>query len=223
MRTWVAQLSLALIAAVIGIALVAQFRSQTRPAELSSLPVAELSTRIQTLSDGTRQLRAALADQSDLLAQYQTAGAQGSSALEVSQEELRRIRAFSGESAVEGQGIVVNITGSLDAIAVNDFINELRNAGAEAIALDDVRITAQSVVTQGSTALLVDRNSIGRSFTLRVIGDPDGLVAALERPGGIVAQLEQFVSATITVSPSSDLHLPATTLTLTPQYAEPVE
>ncbi len=223
MRTRAAQLSLALIAAVIGIALVAQFRSQTRPAELSSLPVAELSTRIQTLSDGTRQLRAALADQSDLLAEYQTAGAQGSSALEVSQEELRRIRAFSGESAVEGQGIVVNITGSLDAIAVNDFINELRNAGAEAIALDDVRITAKSVVTQGSAALVVDLTSIGRSFTLRAIGDPDGLVSALQRPGGIVTQLEQFVSATITVSPSSDLHLPATTLTLTPTYAEPVQ
>jgi hypothetical protein len=78
-----AQLSLALIAAVIGIALVAQFRSQARPAELSSLPVAELSTRIQTLSDATRQLRAALADQTDLLAEYQTAVAQGSSALDV--------------------------------------------------------------------------------------------------------------------------------------------
>ncbi|HEX9737654.1 MAG TPA: hypothetical protein VGA91_00345, partial [Candidatus Limnocylindria bacterium] len=128
MRTWVAQVSLALIAMLIGITLVAQFRSQARPTELSSLPVAELSTRIQTLSDANRQLRTALAEQRDLLEEYQTAGAQGFSALDVSREEVRRIRAFAGLSAVEGQGILVRVTGSLDAIAVNDLLNELRNA-----------------------------------------------------------------------------------------------
>ena len=98
MRTRVAQLSLALIALLIGFALVAQFRSQARPTELTSLPVAELSARIQTLSNGNGQLRAALLEQSDLLAEYRAAGALGTSALDVSREELRRIRAYSGVS-----------------------------------------------------------------------------------------------------------------------------
>ena len=104
--------------------------------------MAELSTRIQTLSEGNAQLRAALSEQRDLLAEYQAAGAQGISALDVSREELRRIRAYSGLSAVEGQGIIVRVSGDLDAIAVNDLINELRNAGAEALAVDGTRITA---------------------------------------------------------------------------------
>ena len=76
MRTRVAQLSLALIA-LIGFAIVAQFRSQARPTELTSLPVAELSARIQTLSDANGQLRAALLEQSDLLAEYRAAGPSG--------------------------------------------------------------------------------------------------------------------------------------------------
>jgi uncharacterized protein YlxW (UPF0749 family) len=223
MRTWPAQVSLALIALLIGITLVAQFRSQARPTELSSLPVAELSTRIQTLSDATRQLRTALAEQRDLLDEYQAAGAQGSSALDVSSEELRRIRAFSGQSGVEGQGILVRVSGSLDTIAVNDLLNELRNAGAEALAVDDTRVTASSVVVQGARTLEIDGNAIGRTFTLLAIGDPDGLVAALQRPGGIVAQLEQFVSATITVSPSAVLHLPSTERDLAPAHAIPLE
>jgi len=223
MRTWIAQLSLALIALLIGITLVAQFRSQARPTELSSLPVAELSTRIQTLSEATRQLRSALAEQRDLLEEYQAAGAQGFSALDVSREELRRIRAFSGLSPVEGQGIVMRVSGSLDTIAVNDLLNELRNAGAEALALDDTRVTASSVVVQGARELEIDGVPIGRTFTLLAIGDPDGLVAALQRPGGIVAQLEQFVSATITVSPSAVLHLPSTERDLAPEAAAPLE
>jgi len=223
MRTWVAQVSLALIALLIGITLVAQFRSQARPAALSSLPVAELSTRIQTLSDANRQLRTALAEQRDLLEEYQAAGAQGFSALDVSREEVRRIRAFGGLSAVEGQGIVVRVSGSLDAIAVNDLLNELRNAGAEALSLDDVRVTASSVVVQGARTLEIDNVAIGRTFRLLAIGDADGLVAALQRPGGIVTQLEQFVRATITVSPSEALQLPATARDLAPHAAVPVE
>jgi len=223
MRTWLAQVSMALIALLIGIALVAQFRSQARPTALSSLPVAELSTRIQTLSDANRQLRTALAEQRDLLEEYQAAGAQGFSALDVSREEVRRIRAFSGLSAVEGQGIMVRVSGSLDAIAVNDLLNELRNAGAEALSLDDVRVTASSVVVQGARTLEIDNVAIGRTFRLLAIGDADGLVAALQRPGGIVTQLEQFVRATITVSPSEALQLPATARDLAPRAAVPVE
>lgn len=223
MRAQMSQISIALIAVVIGIAIVGQLRSQERPTELTSLPVAELSTRIQTLSDANAQLRAALAEHRDLLADYEASGAQGVSALDVSREELRRIRAFAGLSPVVGQGIVVNVTGSLDAIAVNDLINELRNAGAEAMALDETRITAASVVAQGARSLEVDGVSFDRTFTLLVIGDSDGLIAALERPGGIVTQLEQFVSATITVSPSSDLQLPATLRDLTPEAGIPVE
>jgi uncharacterized protein YlxW (UPF0749 family) len=223
MRTGAAQLSLGFIALIIGLALVAQFRSQARPTELTSLPVSELSTRIQTLSDGNTQLRAALADQRDLLAEYQTTGALGTSALDVSREELRRIRAYSGLAPVEGQGIIVRVSGELDTIALNDLLNELRNAGAEALAVDGTRIIAATVVAQSTSGLEVDGTPIDRTFTLTAIGDPDGLVAALQRPGGIVTQLEQFVRATITVSPSATLRLPATDRDLIPEAATPVE
>ncbi|HJT63227.1 MAG TPA: DUF881 domain-containing protein [Candidatus Limnocylindria bacterium] len=223
MSTPLARFSLALIAFVIGLALVAQFRSQARPTELTSLPVAELSTRIQTLSDANGQLRTALAEQRSLLAEYQAAGAQGSSALDVSREELRRIRAYSGLAPVEGQGIILRVSGALDAIAVNDLVNELRNAGAEALAVDETRLTARSVVVEGARTLEIDGAPIGRTFTLGAIGDPDGLVAALQRPGGIVAQLEQFVSATITITQTDTLRLPATEADLVPEAATPVE
>ena len=223
MNTPIARFSLALIAFVIGLALVAQFRSQARPTELTSLPVAELSTRIQTLSDANAQLRTALSEQRSLLAEYQAAGAQGSSALDVSREELRRIRAYSGLAPVEGQGIVVHVNGALDAIALNDLVNELRNAGAEALAVDETRLTARSVVVEGPRNLEIDGVPIARTFTLGAIGDPDGLVAALQRPGGIVAQLEQFVRASITIAQTDTLRLPAFVGSTGLRWAVPVE
>jgi uncharacterized protein YlxW (UPF0749 family) len=215
----VAQLSLFAVAVLIGVLLVAQLRSQARPTEISSLPAQELSQLIDTLGERNRELRTGLADLRETLREYRVAGSQGQSALEVTREDLRRITAFGGLAAVEGQGLVLEVEGQLDAIALNDLVNELRNAAAEAIAVDGIRITHRSVAVQGPTSLLIDGIEVGSSLTISAIGDPDGLLNAMERPGGIIAQLEQFIQATIVASQSSDVRIPATGLDLQPASA----
>ena len=223
MSSRIAQLSLTAVALLVGLLLVAQLRSQARPTEISSLSAQDLSTLIETLSDRNRELRASLTDAQEQLRAYNLAESQGQSALDVSTEDLRRIVAFAGEGAVEGQGIVVSVEGDLDSIAVNDLLNELRNAGAEAIAVDQVRITARSVCVQGADSLAIDGNDIRRSFTIRAVGDPDGLLAALQRPGGIISQLRLFVSATIDVLQAEQVIIPPTTVDLAPAVAHTVE
>ncbi len=224
----VAQVSLFGVALLIGLLLVGQLRSQARPRELSTLSPEELSTLIDTLSSRNQQLSAGLADLNEQLRSYRLGESQGDSTLTLQGEDLRRITAFAGLTAVEGQGVLVRVDGSLDAIAVNDLVNELRNASAEAIAVNDVRITARSVAVQGARALQIDGVEIGRSFTITAIGSPDGLFAALNRPGGIVAQLEQFVSATIEVeerkaADGGTLVVPATRVDLAPTVAMPIQ
>jgi uncharacterized protein YlxW (UPF0749 family) len=216
----IAQLSLFAVALLIGILLVAQLRSQARPTEISSLPAQELSQLIETLSERNRELRTGLADLRETLREYRVADSQGQSALEVTREDLRRITAFGGLAAVEGQGLVLDVDGQLDAIALNDLINELRNAAAEAIAVDGIRITHRSVAVQGPNSLVIDGVEVGTQFTISAIGDPDGLLNAMERPGGIIAQLEQFIQATIVARQSDDILVPATEIDLQPTSAE---
>jgi uncharacterized protein YlxW (UPF0749 family) len=223
MKHRVAQLSLFGVALLIGILLVGQLRSQARPTEISRLSAQELSQLVDTLSDRNRELRTGLADLRETLREYRVAGSQGQSALEVSREDLRRITAFGGLAAVEGQGIVLDVVGDLDAIALNDLMNELRNAGAEALAVDDIRITHRSVAVQGPNALLIDGREVAHSFRLLAIGSPEGLLATIERPGGIIAQLQQFIDASIVARQSTEIRLPATESSLTPQVAQPVE
>ncbi|TMB83084.1 MAG: DUF881 domain-containing protein, partial [Chloroflexi bacterium] len=136
----IAQLSMTGVALLIGLLLVGQLRSQARPTEISSLSAQDLSTLIETLSNRNRELRSGLSDVREQLREYQLAEPQGQSALEVSREDLRRIAAFSGQTAVIGQGLSLRVNGELDPISVNDLLNELRNAGAEAIAVDQIRI-----------------------------------------------------------------------------------
>lgn len=223
MHRRVAQLSLFGVAMLIGLLLVGQLRSQARPVELRSLSAQELSTLIETLSTRNAELRDGLANLREEVRTYQQAQAGGQSTLEVTEEELRRITAFGGLAGVLGQGIVMQVDGALDAIAVNDLINELRNAGAEAIAIDGIRITARSVAAMGAGSLEVDGQPIGSAFTIRAIGAPDGLFSALDRPGGITTQLEQSVAATIAIQESERIRLPATRLDLTPEVAQPAD
>lgn len=223
MRGHAARISLFAVALLIGLLGVGQLRSQARPTQVSSLSAQDLSTLIETLTRGNRELRTGLADTREQLREYRIAGSQGQSAIDVSREDLRRISAFGGLAAVEGQGIVLNINGELDAIALNDLINELRNAGAEAIAVDAIRVTAHSVAVQGPLALQIDGVNISRRFVLRAIGSPDGLTAAIQRPGGIISQLKLVVRATIDLFPAESVGLPATEQSLAPTVGRPAE
>jgi uncharacterized protein YlxW (UPF0749 family) len=223
MQGSVAQATLFAVAMLIGLLGVGQLNSQARPNEVSSLTAPELSTLIETLTARNRELRTGLADIREQLRQYQLSGPQSESALQVSREDLRRISAFGGLAAVDGQGIVMEVDGDLDAIALNDLINELRNAGAEAIAVNDVRVTAGSVATEGPSALELDGVDVGERFTLRAIGSPDGLFGAMQRPGGIISQLKLFIRATIQIRQTETLELPASAKTLLPVIGKPVQ
>lgn len=223
MTSLVARTSFFVVAVLIGVLAVGQLNAHARPTEISSLSAQELSTLIETLTSRNRELRTGLADIRVQLREYEVSGPQSQSALDVSREDLRRITAFGGLAAVDGQGIEMNVDGGLDAIALNDLVNELRNAGAEAIAVDQVRITARSMAVQGASSLEVDGVGVGRQFSLRAIGSPDGLLGAMQRPGGIISQLKLFISATIQIRQVESMELPATAVSLLPVVGTPVK
>jgi uncharacterized protein YlxW (UPF0749 family) len=223
MAARIAQLSLFVVAITIGLLLVGQLRSQARPIELSNLSAQELSALIEQVSARNVELSEGL---DELLAQirdYERAAVEGQSDLVLSTEDLLRISAFGGLEAVEGQGIRILAEGSFDPIAVNDLIHELRNAGAEAIAIDDIRITDRSVAGLGTSSIEIDGVPIGPTFEVLAIGSPDGLQAAIERPGGILSLYEQSIDARFTVGQVDRLVIPATERDLAPAAARPVE
>jgi uncharacterized protein YlxW (UPF0749 family) len=223
MAARIAQLSLFAVALIIGLLLVGQLRSQARPIELSSLSAQELSALIEQLSAANVELAAGLEDLRAQIRDYERAAVEGQSDIVISEEALRAISVFGGLAGVEGQGIRIEAEGAFDPIAVNDLIHELRNAGAEAIAIDDIRITARSIAVLGTSAIEVDGVPIGPSFEIAAIGSPDGLQAAIERPGGILSLYEQSIDARFVVTPVEHLVLPATERDLMPAAARPVE
>ncbi len=223
MAARIAQLSLFGVALIIGLLLVGQLRSQARPIELSNLSAQELAELIETLNASNVELSSGLDELRAQIRDYESAAVRGQSDITLSEEVLLGIAAIGGLVGVEGQGILITAEGSFDPIAVNDLIHELRNAGAEAIAIDEIRITARSVAELGTSAIEIDGVPIGSTFEIRAIGSPDGLQAAIERPGGILSLYEQSIDARFSVSQVDRLMLPPTRRDLAPAAARPVE
>ena len=223
MRRMVAQLSMAIVAIVVGVLLIGQLRSQAPAIALSGLSAQELSDLIGTLRAGNAQLSDALSDLRQQVAEYERLDVAGQSTLTLTREDIIRFSAFAGLLAVEGQGIVMDIQGQFQPTNVNDLIHELRSAGAEAISIDQVRITASSVAVRGTGTIEIDNVEIGNPFRVTAIGSPDGLQAALQRPGGILSLFEHEIDASWAIGPQQNVTVPATVRDLTPQVAEPVE
>jgi uncharacterized protein YlxW (UPF0749 family) len=107
-------------------------------------------------------------------------------------------------------------------MGVEELINELRNAGAEAIAVGDVRVVTGVVVLGGRGGAQIDGTILGDSFEVEAIGAPDKLTGSLTRSGGVIAQLAATQQdVVVTVTPVDRIELPATTRTLVPAHGRP--
>ena len=105
---------------------------------------------------------------------------------------------------------------------MEELINELRNAGAEAIGAGDVRIVTGVVITGEPGSASLEGAPLGDTFELAAIGAPDKLTGSLTRSGGVIAQLaatEPHVA--VTVTPVDRIELPATTHDLVPAHGHP--
>lgn len=217
--------SQALVAAVaflLGVLVVVQLRSQAGDSTLARLSSQDLTLLVANLNTRNEQLRRDVATLERQLAQLETGGSRGASSVTAIRADLNRIRAWSGLDPVSGRGIAIAVSGPIAASAIEDLVNELKNAGAEAIAIEDVRVVPSTVIGGVAGALSIDDTALGDPFTIRAIGTPETLIGSLARAGGIIAQLAATdPEARIDAEEAARMVLPATTRDLAPTFGKP--
>lgn len=222
MRSRRGQLALASVALLLGLLSVVQLRTQASANGLETLTTQELTLLVGNLNTRNDQLRAEVAALRGQAAQLQAAAARGETSVGQLDGDLARIRAWAGLDGLSGAGVRLTIAGPLDGAAVEDLLNELRNAGAEALSVGGIRVVAGVVVAGSSGSLQVGGRSLGAPFAIEAIGDRDALTAALTRAGGIVAQLSAVSPAvSIVVTPVARIEVPPTDRSLTPVVGRP--
>ena len=216
------QLSIAAVMLVLGLLLVVQLRSQSIGAGLEALSAQELTQLVANLNTRNEQLRVEIATTERELADLQGAEARGESSVDQLRLDLTRVRVWSGLDAVTGFGVRVTVSGAISGTGVQDLLNELHNAGAEALAVADVRVVAGTVVAGNAGALSVENSPLDDTFEISALGNPATLTGSLTRAGGIVAQLAAtYPDAQVTVMPVDVVEIPAATRDLVPAHGTP--
>ncbi len=215
-------LAVTLVALALGLLLVVQFRTQSVGSGMGELSAQDLTLLVANLNTRNDLLRAEVGDLQRQLGALQTGAATGETSAGQLRLDLARIRSWSGLAPASGPGVQIVISGPLPGAAIEDLLNELRNAGAEAIAVDDVRVVTGTVVAGDPGALSVENTPLGDTFTIVAIGHPETLTGSLTRAGGIVSLLAAtYPGASVTVAPRDDLQLTATDRDLQPAHGSP--
>jgi uncharacterized protein YlxW (UPF0749 family) len=216
------QLTIAAVALTLGLLVVVQLRSQSGPGGLAQLSSQDLTVLVANLNARNDQLRREVSSLERELGTLNQNRARGEVSVDEIRAELSRIRAYAGLDPVSGPGVTISISGPIDGSGVEELINELRNAGAEAIGTGGIRVVAGVVVTGPPGAAAIDGTRLGDAFELAAIGAPDKLTGSLTRSGGIIAQLAATEpDVIVTVTPLDRIELSATTRDLVPAHGHP--
>lgn len=218
-----AQLLIALLCALLGFALVVQVR-QTNVEGLSTLRQSDL---VRILDETTQRATALEREASALERTRQellTGSDQQQAALDAATKTATTLGILSGRLPAVGPGIELTIsepTGSIPALTLFNVLEELRNAGAEAVQINDHRLVASSYFVDTEHGVQVDGILLTAPYHWIAIGDPATMSPALEIPGGAMAAVRN-AGGRGTPAAHDKIEVTATRAVPTPRFATPV-
>ena len=207
---------------ILGFLVVAQLRSQATDQGLAALSVQELTELVANVTTRNNQLREEIRT---LERQNESVGAaveRGDTSTGQIRTDLNRVLGWSGALGVSGAGVRVSVEGSLPGDAVEQLLNELRNAGAEAISIGAIRVVPGVVVAGPADSLMVAGVPLAGQLEILAVGQPESLAGSLARAGGPIAQLAaRYPDVTITVNNADLIDVPPTDRDLNPVLGRP--
>ena len=125
------------------------------------------------------------------------------------EEEIKLDNILLGLTDVKGDGVILTLKdnnsvslsniGPLDNIEyylvhagdLVEVVNDLRNAGAEAISINGQRIINSSAIYCAGNVIKVNGEKISSPIEIKAIGSPELLYGSITRPAGYIELLEQ--------------------------------
>ncbi len=143
------------------------------------------------------------------------------SELEDIQNQIKEGNKIIGLTEVTGPGVTITLTDSnidpstvfdpslllLHDIDILSIVNELRNTGAEAIAINDQRVLTTTSIKCGGAIININGERVGTPFVIKAIGLPENL-ANLDRPGGYLDKLREEYQIGATLKKSDNITIP---------------
>ncbi|HEY2832747.1 MAG TPA: DUF881 domain-containing protein [Sporichthyaceae bacterium] len=220
------RLGIGVLLGLLGFFAVVQVRLQNGDSTLRSARQSDLIRILDDLNDRSDRLESEIRDLDARRTELQSGTDSSKAALTEASRRKSVLGILAGTVPAHGPGITLRITDpqkKVDAAVLLDTLEELRDAGAEAVQINDVRVVASTALVDAEPgSVRVDSQLVTAPYVLKVIGDPDTLDPALRIPGGVFAVLGER-GATPTVSAADQVVVDATRPNENEQYARPIQ
>lgn len=169
-----------------------QFKTveETNITQIELMRETELREMISVWKEKYEETNEELESTQTKIEEYKEKSESNQEASELLDEELLKAKTLAGLTDVKGKGIIITIkdqeteNGIVEAYELLDLVNELKLAGAEAISINDQRITNLSdivnvSVTDVDRVILVNSKRISSPYVIKAIGSQQYLESAL--------------------------------------------
>lgn len=181
------QLLAGLLCAVLGFTVVAQIR-HTDESGLETLSQSDLVRVLDDASTRNDRLQADADQLERTRDRLESGSGDKKAALKRARKQADDLAILAGTAKAVGPGVVLTVTDPQSKVTSADLLNmieELRDAGAEAIQIGQVRVVASTAITAGETGISAGGVPLNAPYRLRVIGDSNTIATALKIPGGV--------------------------------------
>ncbi|WP_454048647.1 DUF881 domain-containing protein [Cellulomonas sp. Marseille-Q8402] len=217
-----AQVLTGVLCVLLGFAIAVQVR-QTDTASLTVMRESELVSLLDQTTRQADELQEQVSELERTHQELQSGTTSREAALEAATRSAAAQGILSGRLPAVGPGVTVTIADgsrSVSALTLLNLLEELRNAGAEAVQLNDQRLTASSYVLGTDEGIEVDGALVAPPYRWVAIGEPETIATALAIPGGALAKV-QIDGGDATVRTQEEVEVTATRDVPDPQFATP--
>jgi len=202
-KDWVAPLTAASL--VLGMLLALQFGSQKSAGDLAGRPRVELLAQLLAAErKRAKDMDSEIAKLRSEKSKYEKAATEGKQVLTLMNRDNEMYKVALGLTPVVGPGIIVRVDDSTlphepgagaEEFLIHDFdlwpiINELRSAGAEAIAISDQRVVGTTAIRCVGTVVNVNGVPLSPPYEIKAIGSVKELTGALTIKDGVLDRLK---------------------------------
>jgi uncharacterized protein YlxW (UPF0749 family) len=214
------------VTALVGFLLVSQFRGTQRFSQrLAAESEGDLARILASLNSQADALRDEIGTLKLQLVDLEASTRSDEAAAQTEAEQLQALEVLAGITPVTGPGVMVTVSDPARSVgydAMIDVIQELRDAGAEALAVNGLRVGVNSAFSQREGRLVLDTTPLDAPYKVQAIGQPATLEGGLKIPGGALDTLRSLKDVQADVARAARLDLPPLARPLTFRAAHPV-
>ena len=220
------QVTAAALLAALGFAAVTQVKANEQDDQYVGARQGDLVQYINNLSLASQRTESEIARLQRTRDALQSDTQARRTALERAQQQADTLGILAGTLPAVGTGVEATVRdtkgGAVGSNQLIEGLQELRDAGAEAIEINDkVRVVAQTSVRDSAGGVVVDGEPLEAPYVIEAIGNSHSLARGIDFAGGFGDEVRR-VGGQVDVAERDRIEINTVTDPTTPKYAQPV-